>query len=355
MFYLLFIIHNSKFRIFTHFALRLDTCVLCLVSAFFCLSCSRSSRDCIVITSKIQYDVSIINKAPDMDSWIQNIEGPEREAFLQKIFKTVADGKLKTFDYDTDSPLSTDKALTILNGNFEFQNLKFKIPKLRFLEKWIINKTTSEIYKKVIAVCPLLSKDSSYIPLFWIKFDTTGNIQQAVSDVQESSLISKRIRYDVFINGSWKLETGNWKLNNDWWVDNIEPTERANLMDIILHTALSGKCRLYDYFETPITSEQLKKNFYHTDTITVPNPTNSENNKDTTMIVHKTFDKNSITKIRFMEQWYFDDKNYTFTKKVAWISPMEPVFASTNGEFRGYREIFSIYFDKKYPIKTDKN
>lgn len=348
----------TTFKKITHRIVYFSLFIIHCSLFIFLSSCHRNSKDLIVITPKIQYDVSISNKAPDMDWWVQNIEGPERDAFLRKLYDAVSSGKLKTFDYNTDAQLTNDN---IQHSEFNIQNLKF-ITKLRFLEKWIINKSTAEVYKKVIAVCPLLSKDSSYIPLFRIKLDTTQNILHAVSNIKKSALISQRIRYDVFINNQ-KNQAGarlqrvphDTLQNNDWWFDNIEPSNRLNFIDIILNTALSGKSRLYDYFESTVSSIQLKNGLYHTDTLTVPNPAHPENNKDTTIITHKDFDKNSIAKIRFMEEWYFDNKTYNFTKKIAWISPMEAVFDATTGEFRGYRELFRIYFDKKYPLKTDKN
>ena len=44
-------------------------------------TCNRQKKSTILITNKIVYDVNINNKDPEMDWWVQNIEGSKRRHF----------------------------------------------------------------------------------------------------------------------------------------------------------------------------------------------------------------------------------------------------------------------------------
>jgi hypothetical protein len=299
-------------------------------------SCKKKCKDCIVITPKIQYTVPILNKDPDQGWWVKNIEGPEREKFMKKLYAGIASGKLKTYDYKTWNEESVENALMILKGKSDIETNLNHINKLSFLEKWIINKNTAEISKKVIAVCPIMLKDSNETPLFWIKFDT---IKQENASIKSSNLISKRIQYDVTINNMSKTE---------WWIDNIESSKRSRLINILFNTAYSGKSMLYDYFNEPINADILKKELNPVDTFKIPT---ADHSGDTTIITRRIVDSAAFKKLRFMEEWYLDDQTYNFTKKVKGINLLEEK-VNMQGEFLGNSPLFWIYFDKRYPVKA---
>ena len=50
------------------------------------------------ITEKIQYDVNIKNTDNDLDWWIQNIEGPQRDKFINFVFDNVEETRIKIFN-----------------------------------------------------------------------------------------------------------------------------------------------------------------------------------------------------------------------------------------------------------------
>ena len=172
---------------------------LILVMMFFSMiiaSC-RNGGDSgkTVVTKRIQYDVSIHNTDPDMDWWVQNIEGSNREKLVQNIMKQVTDGDVKAYDFQSCKPFSTkdikgmmkrvdsisverstppyDLVDTVMVTEIRLSD----ITKLRFLEEWMMNDKTLAISKKVMGICPLVERRTNtgellgYKPLFWVFFD----------------------------------------------------------------------------------------------------------------------------------------------------------------------------------------
>jgi len=148
-----------------------------------------------VVTKRIQYDVSIHNTDPDMDWWVQNIEGSSREKLVQDIINQVTNGDVKAYDFLSCKPFSTEEIKNIMKRVDSISVERATPPydlvdtvlvteirlsditKLRFLEQWSMNEKTLAISKKVLGICPLAERrtDSGelrgYKPLFWIFFD----------------------------------------------------------------------------------------------------------------------------------------------------------------------------------------
>ena len=58
----------------------------------------------IVVTKRIQYDVPIRNTDTDMDWWVQNIEGSNREKLVKDILSKVTGGEVKAYDFLSYKP-----------------------------------------------------------------------------------------------------------------------------------------------------------------------------------------------------------------------------------------------------------
>ncbi len=165
------------------------------------------------------------------------------------------------------------------------------------------------------------------------------------NDKKNLSLITERIQYDVFIN---TIDSNNL----GWWVQNIEGVKREKFVKSILDIAASGKVKAYDYNNDPLTVNDVKSILCEIDSVQLQRPYPPYEEYDT--ILKNEVMVNDVVKVRFMEEWYMDDKNLQINKKVAGIAPMVKSFAP-DGTFRGYRFLFWLYFDKDYPakIKTD--
>lgn len=169
---------------------------LLAAAGFLATACnSGKQQEEKLVTRRIEYDVTIKSPEPDLDWWLQNIEGPSREKLVSDIMDAVLNEKVKAFDYFSCEPLDkqrlqdikgrTDTIFleradkpgeffdTIVNHTI---NLK-EITRLRFLEEWYMNKNSLVFEKKIMGICPLLERyDNSgnlrgYSPLFWVFFD----------------------------------------------------------------------------------------------------------------------------------------------------------------------------------------
>ncbi len=326
-------------------------CSLCILSVFI-FSCKQEQDKYQTITERIVFDAKIMNIDVEADPWNENIEGPQRDKFINLILESVKSNKIKIYDknhsvlkfedvisnlisYDTISHKNkNDKKSSddvIISNNFD----KNKITQLKFDEKWMMNEKTYEIKKEVFGFCPIMAeenKDGSAKykkPLFWIYPDTT------IKDTAKSIyIVTKRIQYDVLIKEKEKTA--------EWWINNIEPTQRDTFINTIINAVFDKKLNAFDYLNRPLTKETYKELFHRVDTIGIENPETGEI-KNT--VVVNDIDRGSIIKIRFVEEWTLDTKTFKFYKKVLAISPMSEV-TDGQGELRGYMPLFIVYFDE---------
>lgn len=163
--------------------------LLFLVGLLILSSCTSKKERFEVITTRIQYDVPITGQDPDLDWWINNIEGSRREPFVKRIMEGAESGEFKAFDYFY-APLTPEQVKAI-NSDTAYMTLVREIPpyeqydtmvvyttdyrdivKMRFLEEWTWDPASLEFQKKVIGIAPLAAQkvgDEVYNRfLFWI-------------------------------------------------------------------------------------------------------------------------------------------------------------------------------------------
>ncbi len=166
--------------------------IFILCSTIFFASCNGGKGE--LLTERIQYDVNI--KSPDVDlAWyVQNLEGSNRENFIQAVMDAARGGELKVFDVMSNKPLTAEDVQavgtrsnlltlqrpydpyesydTILKSELQLSD----ITRMRFLEEWYMNQANGFITKKVIAICPLVESYTEagelrgYQPLFWLSY-----------------------------------------------------------------------------------------------------------------------------------------------------------------------------------------
>lgn len=141
-------------------------------------------------------------------------------------------------------------------------------------------------------------------------FGLTFCAEKEVEDTR--TLITKKIQYDVPIM--------NPDATHDWWVKNIEGSDRDALINNIFDRVLSGEIQAYDYFDQPLTPKDVAR--IMSDTIAAkyqrPYPPYAE--YDTTIIV--TIERSNITLLRFLEEWKYDEQSLHIDKKVFGIGPV---------------------------------
>jgi hypothetical protein len=155
------------------------------------ISCSGSAKK-EVLTSKIQYDVPVSNNNPQLDWWVNNLEGSKREPFLKRIMEAAENGEVRVFDY-FNNPLNPEQVKS-MGTDTVYQTLMRTYPpyeeydtviirsvsyrdivKIRFMEEWAWDTKTLEIEKKILAIGPVTQKEiagESFTQLlFWISLD----------------------------------------------------------------------------------------------------------------------------------------------------------------------------------------
>jgi hypothetical protein len=160
----------------------------------------------------------------------------------------------------------------------------------------------------------------------------------------EKNVVTKRIQYDVSIH--------NTDQEMDWWVQNIEGSNREKLIKDILKQVTDGKVKAYDFLSyKPFTTEEIRSMMKRVDTISVERSTPPYDLVDTVLITEIRL--SDITKIRFLEEWKMNEKTLAFSKKVEGICPMVERLTET-GELRGYKPLFWVFFDDKYPAELEQ-
>jgi len=153
-------------------------------------------------------------------------------------------------------------------------------------------------------------------------------------------LITERIQYDVII------KTPDIEL--DWWVQNIEGIKREALIKMIIDRAYEGKVQTYDFQNRAMSNEEVKNIGKRQDTLLMPSV--EPPYEDSLVVINESLKINDITKLRFIEEWSIDKNTLQIEKKVLGMALLKEDF-DQDGEMRGYKPVFWIYFDKRYPLQ----
>jgi hypothetical protein len=181
-------------------------------------------------------------------------------------------------------------------------------------------------------------------PLFFYVF-CAGLALLSYSCKEESAKkkpLTERIQYDVLVKSPGP--------DYPWWVQNLEGPSREKMVGAILKAAYEGRVKAYDIGHKLLTPEEVKAIGNRTDTIigTSPNPPYN----DTVMVMKQQLEINNIDRIRFLEEWYFDEATLQVEKKVFGIALVRNNY-DEQGNFRGLEPLFYVYFNPEYPAKFE--
>jgi predicted metal-binding protein len=144
--------------------------------------------------------------------------------------------------------------------------------------------------------------------------------------------ITEKIIYDVQIK--------NTDANSDWWKNNLPGPARDKLVKSLMDGAKSGDVIVRDENGTAINSEEAANIGIEIASMTFQHPEPPYNSFDT--IARSEIDYRDITRIRFMEEWYFDDRHFLINKKIIAIAPVVENYGP-DGKFRGYEALFWVF------------
>jgi hypothetical protein len=166
--------------------------VLLLTTLFLLGACKPEPDQGETLASRIQYDVPIVGNDPQLDWWVNNLEGSRRDPFVQRLISAAEKGDIKAYDY-FNQPLSPDQVLALGTDTVymtfmrefppyeEYDTMVVRkityrdVTKIRFLEEWTWDPGSLEVRKKVIGIGPLIQKEmagQTYNQLlFWVYVD----------------------------------------------------------------------------------------------------------------------------------------------------------------------------------------
>lgn len=166
--------------------LLISIAVIILLGIF---SCKRQQPE--VLATRIQYDVPVQNNDPQLDWWVNNLEGSKREPFLKRVIEAAKKGEVKTFDY-FNNPMTPAQVTASLSDTVyqtfarnyppyeEYDTMiiittDYKdIQKIRFLEEWRWDPENMTMQKEILGFGPLIQKEVAGATfnqlLFWIMF-----------------------------------------------------------------------------------------------------------------------------------------------------------------------------------------
>lgn len=171
-----------------------------------------------------------------------------------------------------------------------------------------------------------------------IVFILIGCFIVACGQKDTKNKVAERIQYDVSIK--------NTDPEAAWWVDNIIGPERERLVKSILSKAFNGEIQVYDYFNEPIDPADVKDIAVDTIYKTLLRTSPPYDEYDTMVVIKLTHE--DITKIRFLEEWTFDEGTLEIQKRIIGIAPVKVVKMRGN-EYT--MPLFWIYLDEKYPAE----
>lgn len=120
--------------------------------------------------------------------------------------------------------------------------------------------------------------------------------------------------------------------------------QRQDFLEMILKKARSRELPTYYYLSDtmiPMDDENLELIFHQTDTEYIEN----EQGEIEEIAFENELDLISVVRLKFLEQWYFNENTNQFKKEVIAICPMVEVYKNEK-EILGYKGLFWIYLNQ---------
>ena len=216
-----------------------------------------------------------------------------------------------------------------------------EIRKIQFEEEWTYNSSSMLIDKKVIAYCPIISRDS--VALVGEEITTQesfsfpiGWIRPKQANANDTILICRDLRYTMPIYNSTPYH---------WWDSNLEAEYSIPYFETFFSQAENGKISVY---EDPDLVDALKlsnvsKRREYTKNESIVKSLAENNISETDTTIKLKYNSDNIDYLRFGEEIYFDKTNCNFIKNCNYVAPVVRIFASDNS-FIGY---YPIYYVRK--------
>ena len=213
--------------------------------------------------------------------------------------------------------------------------LSQEVQDLMFLENWKYDETTSTIEKKInglaairtyaVPVGDSLEEIRQNIP-FIVYFNDSVEMSAT------AKLICPRAEYVVKLSKCDSLFTDFSKLDS------------KTLVKTMIENVKNQNIKVYDYFnleKTKISFQQVEENFgAAAEVIDVEDP---ETGKITKKSIKNEINLDEIIELVFIEEWYYDETNFSFYKKIIAYGPVREYYRASDLENKLKTVPFLIY------------
>jgi len=151
-------------------------------------------------------------------------------------------------------------------------------------------------------------------------------------ETKTGEIITEKIIYEVQIK--------NTDANSDWWKNNLPGPGRDKLVTRIMDGVKAGEIVACNENRVPLSKDEAANIGTETVSISFQRPEPPYDTYDT--IIRGELNYRDITRIRFMEEWYYDTGNNLIEKKVIGIAPVVENYGP-DGKFRGYEALFWVF------------
>lgn len=149
-------------------------------------------------------------------------------------------------------------------------------------------------------------------------------------------IIAERIQYDVNIKSP--------DPEYDWWIQNLPGPQRERFVDLLIDRVVAGKLNAYDYFYSPLTTQEVAAILSDTTFYTLIDEDPPYNERDTISVY--TIAKEDIQRVRFLEQWTVDPNSLSTEKKVLGLAPIAKRYDAKGIE--RWQPLFWIIVDEDF-------
>ena len=132
------------------------------------------------------------------------------------------------------------------------------------------------------------------------------------SQQKEMKVLAEKIQYDVFVK--------NADPDLAWWVDNLEGSRRDPFLKDLFDKVYAGELQAYDYFNEPLSPDDVKAIGNDTVYSTLMRSYPPYEEYDTMVVMTITY--LDVTKVRFLEQWEYDETSLEISKKIVGFAPV---------------------------------
>ncbi len=128
----------------------------------------------------------------------------------------------------------------------------------------------------------------------------------------------------------------------DWWTENLPGPARDKLVERLFESVRSGKKAAWSETGRQLSDDEVENIGRRTLELQLPNPDPPYTTRDTTIV--QELNLRDITRIRFLETWYYSPSGALIRKEVNGMAPVMENYGP-DGELRGYEALFWIYED----------